>query len=520
MLPVPSPPIRSLDAASSSQPDMDNPKLLLYGLAAVAASWLGKTWYDRSKFARIPAIGSPNALYSYVDAFRFLSRAAAVVQQGYGTHSGNVFRLTAEMGSAPEAELSSMEAVHETLQTDFTMGSDMRLNTYHLTTIRSSLTKNLAPRFPDVHDEIVCAFEDLLALEGKERRLIPVLGTMIDVVARATNRLFIGLPYCRNKEFLKFSVQNTVDIMVGAQIIGMLPTFLRPIIGPFISPRKRNLKTGEGYLRLLVKGRLAMEEEHGSNWEGRPNDLISWLLDAAPPERCTVPSLVLHILSFNMTAILHRWCVLYRLITVRLTHSPNKTFTHAIYDLAAFPEYASAMREEAAHAVRADGWSATALANMHKIDSFLPESQRFNGIHVVNMMRKVMKPGGYQMSDGTLLPPGSFVSVAVRTAHHDPEFYVSPYVFDGFRFSKMRESADAAFKHHFVTTGVDLLSFGLGKHTCPGRFFAVVELKAMLAHVVLNCEVELETEGVRPPDDEFGGMRMPNLRPGVFFRRR
>ncbi|KAJ6608826.1 cytochrome P450 [Mycena sp. CBHHK59/15] len=416
-------------------------------------------------------------------------------------------KLTAEMGSAPEAELSSMEAVHETLQvgtpvssslrafnrifffaakTDFTMGSDMRLNTYHLTAIRSSLTKNLAPRFPDVHDEIVCAFEDLLALEGKERRLIPALGTMIDVVARATNRLFIGLPYCRNKEFLKFSVQNTVDIMVGAQIIGMLPTFLRPIIGPFISPRKRNLKTGEGYLGPLVKERLAMEEEHGANWEGRPNDLISRLLDVAPPEQRTVPGAAYSLVQHGC-------------------YPHYITFTHAIYDLAAFPEYASAMREEAAHAVRGDGWSATALANMHKIDSFLPESQRFNGIHVVDMMREVMKPGGYQMSDGTLLPPGSFVDVAVRAAHHDPEFYVLPYVFDGFRFSKMRESAGAAFKHHFVTTGVDFLSFGLGKHACPGRFFAAVELKAMLAHVVLNYEVERETEGVRPPDDEFGG---------------
>ncbi|KAJ7078772.1 cytochrome P450 [Mycena epipterygia] len=500
---------------------MEKPKLILYGVLAITVSWVAKALYDRPNVSQIPAVGSTSLLWSYVDAFRFLSRATTMVQQGYDQYNAAVFRvpilarwdlvvggakLTAEMGSAPETELSSMEAVHETLQTDYTMGKDMRINTYHLPAIRSSLTKNLAARFPDIHDEIGCAFDDIFALQGTEWKLVPVLSSMIDIVARTTNRLYIGLPYCRNMEYLKFSVQNTVDIMVGAQIIGMLPTALRPLFAPLISRRKRNLKTAVGYLGPLVEERLAMEEKHGADWEGKPNDLISWLLEAASAEQRTIPSLVTRILSLNMAAI----------------HTTSLTFTHALYDLAAYPEYIPAMREEAARAVRDFGWSTAALANMHKIDSFLRESQRLNGIHIVNMMRKVVKPGGYTMSDGTVLPPGAFVSVAARAAHHDPEFYGSPYVFDGFRFAKMREGdgAGEGFKHHFVTTGVDYLAFGLGKHACPGRFFAAVESKAMLAHVVLNYDVKLEAEGVRPPDAEFAGMRLPNMEGRVCVRRR
>lgn len=36
------------------------------------------------------------------------------------------------------------------------------------------------------------------------------------------------------------------------------------------------------------------------------------------------------------------------------------------------------MREEAERAVEKEGWTKAALNNMHKIDSFLRESQRLN----------------------------------------------------------------------------------------------------------------------------------------------
>ncbi|KAJ6511236.1 cytochrome P450 [Mycena vulgaris] len=498
---------------------MNNPLLILSAVAAITISCIATALYGRPNVSRVAAVGSTGLLSSYIDAFRFLANATSMVQQGYDKYPASVFRvpllsrwdlvvggakLIAEMGLASEAELSSMEAVHETVQTDYTMGIDMRVNTFHLAAIRSGSTKNLAARFPDVHDEIACAFEDIFALEGTEWKLAPVLGNTIDIIARSTNRLFIGLPYCRNIEYLKFSVQNTVDIMVAAQVIGMLPVALRPILAPLISRRKRNLKIAIGYLGPLVEERIAMAQNHGPDWEGKPNDLISWLLEAAAPEQRTVPSIVTRVLSLNMAAI----------------HTTSLTFTHALYDLAAFPEYVPSMREEAARAVRDAGWSTAALDNMYKIDSFLRESQRFNGIHIVNMMRKVVKPEGYTMGDGTYLPPGAFVSVAARAAQHDPEFYEEPYVFGGFRFAKMRETEGAAFRHHFVSPGVDYLGFGLGRHACPGRFMASATLKGMLAHVVLNYDVKLEVEGVRPEDKQFAGIRLPNMKGNVWIRRR
>ncbi|KAJ7213645.1 hypothetical protein B0H12DRAFT_1033006, partial [Mycena haematopus] len=64
------------------------------------------------------------------------------------------------------------------------------------------------------------------------------------------------------------------------------------------------------------------------------------------------------------------------------------------------------------------------------------------------------------------------------------------------------------------------LSFGLGKHACPGRFFAVTELKLMLACIYQNYDIKLEHGGVRPPSDWFGTTSGANRVAKVLFRKR
>ena len=54
----------------------------------------------------------------------------------------------------------------------------------------------------------------------------------------------------------------------------------------------------------------------------------------------------------------------------------------------------------------------------------------------------------------------------------------------------------------------------------PGRFFAANELKAMMAHIVLNYDIKFEKEGVRPPNQWLGTVVLPNPTAKVLFRKR
>ncbi|KAJ6556609.1 hypothetical protein DFH09DRAFT_1317927 [Mycena vulgaris] len=135
------------------------------------------------------------------------------------------------------------------------------------------------------------------------------------------------------------------------------------------------------------------------------------------------------------------------------------------------------MREEAERVVQR-GVDQEALGKMHKIDSFLRESQRLNSMASVTMTRKCVAPEGFTFFG--------------RGAH-------------SLRILRQRFLARRAIRLQYtppnrlmVTTWTDHLAFGHGHHVGPGRFFTATELKAMLAHVLLSYDVWAETEGVRP----------------------
>lgn len=107
------------------------------------------------------------------------------------------------------------------------------------------------------------------------------------------------------------------------------------------------------------------------------NDLVSWLLDFAEGDDRTVEALVRRILTLNLAAN-STWMVF-------LPYSPtpkhlkiHQSMTAALYDLAKYPEYMLPMREEAERVVAEQGWTRRSVSDMHRIDSFLRESQRLS----------------------------------------------------------------------------------------------------------------------------------------------
>ena len=124
----------------------------------------------------------------------------------------------------------------------------------------------------------------------------------------------------------------------------------------------------------------------------------------------------------------------------------------------------------------------------------------------------------FTFSDGTTIPRGSTISVSAHNVHFNDKVYEDPLQFDGFRFSKMREGSSK--KVGMVSSSQDHLSFGHGRHVCPGRYFAACELKLMLAHIVMTYDVKLEDEGVRPADMWVMTSCVPNPKANVLLRKR
>ncbi|KAJ7774437.1 cytochrome P450 [Mycena olivaceomarginata] len=378
--------------------------LVLYGVLAVAVlASFRKAFHDR----------------------KFLHHAPDLIQRGYDQYAGGIFRvahlfrweyvvcspkLIKDIAGAPDNVVSFAAGVAERRAKD----------PYHHHAIRTTLTRNLHACFPDVKDEIVCAFNDVLRPRGSECKALPVLPTMMVIVARVSNRLFVGLPLCDFVPINKVYLANNVNYTIGV------------------------------------------------------NDFISWLLDFAEGEERAALPLTVRILVTNMAAI----------------HTSSTAFTYALFDLTTYPEYLLPMREEAERVVKEEGWTKAALNGMVEIDSF--------GNRNASIQDLVQK-------------------------------YDNAAMFDGFRFARERAEHLAnhnrndnqdIFKRHMISTAVDHLPFGTGKHACPGRFFTATELKATMASLIINYDVQAEVEDVRPANKVFDAKITPSATWKVCFRKR
>lgn len=94
------------------------------------------------------------------------------------------------------------------------MGFELYQNPYHINVMRSQLTRNIGVLYPELRDEIITAFDeildlkdngnvfpviknkDLLILDDIEWKSVPALTTIQQIVCRASNRSFVGLPVC------------------------------------------------------------------------------------------------------------------------------------------------------------------------------------------------------------------------------------------------------------------------------------------------------------------------------------
>jgi hypothetical protein len=52
---------------------------------------------------------------------------------------------------------------------------------------------------------------------------VPAFDTMMQIVCRTSNRLFVGLPLCRDPDFIKLNVDYAMDVIIAGQMINMLP---------------------------------------------------------------------------------------------------------------------------------------------------------------------------------------------------------------------------------------------------------------------------------------------------------
>lgn len=275
-----------------------------------------------------------------------------------------------------------------------------------------------------------------------------------------------------------------MSVFVSLVVLRLFPPWTHYILTWLLPTTWR----GHRYIRHAKK--LLVPEIHRRRAvfaENRPiekDNLLSWMMEIAD-EREADPASLAHLeVVMSLASI----------------HTSQMNAVHCLYDLVARPGYVEEIREEIRQVAREDGgwrnWKKTSFTKLWKLDSFMRESQRFNPPTLLSMHRVMLQ--NHQLSDGIILPKGAHVSMAVNAIQNDSEVTPESNVFDGFRYYKLRQKKGEGHLHQFSTTQEKVLNFGHGTYSCPGRFFASLEIKIILVRLIMDFEWKLPVGQGRP----------------------
>jgi cytochrome P450 len=140
-----------------------------------------------------------------------------------------------------------------------------------------------------------------------------------------------------------------------------------------------------------------------------------------------------------------------------------------------------------------------------------------------------MKP--ITLSDGTHLPAGTKIVAPQAGISRDERYFPNADTFDAMRFYNLRmgenerereQSGQVGSGNRWLFTSISdtNINFGAGKHACPGRFFAGMEIKLILAFFLLRYEIRLKKGEERPKSMAYVMTKSPNMTAELEFKRR
>jgi len=285
-----------------------------------------------------------------------------------------------EMKAYPDEQLSIKETIYRNMEGRYT-GIGAYEHKEAIAAIRNDLTRNISKVLTDLQDEVSFALDKQVGDRPQWKEMY-VFGDVLQIVSRLSARTFVGLPLCRDDEWIRVTIDLTVDIIAGVNAVKKYPQWVRPLIGSFL-PEVRRIKQNKTFLQDKIRQTVeAVVRAHKLTGGEKPtaedvsdedvtdenHNLIHWVIrNFKDPSLVTAKEMGLIVEVVAFAAI----------------HTTGMALSHALFDLAAWPYVAKELREEIEAVIAEENYPdrklrKTSLPKLKKLDSFIKESQRMN----------------------------------------------------------------------------------------------------------------------------------------------
>lgn len=153
------------------------------------------------------------------------------------------------------------------------------------------------------------------------------------------------------------------------------------------------------------------------------------------------------------------------------------------------------------------------LGSLPLVESSIREALRLSAGSMT--VREAVEATTLELRSGSwAIRRGDRVCLAPQLTHYDPAVFERPELFRFDRFAP-DASGQPRFELEGERASFALMPFGAGKHTCPGRYFAINEIKILVATLLRRIRLEPVTEalpgfqrrriglGIYPPDRDL-----------------
>ncbi|KAK2596421.1 hypothetical protein N8I77_013312 [Diaporthe amygdali] len=403
------------------------------------------------------------------------------------------FKYLEEMRAIPRSKLNcKMPQIHN-LVPKWTWAEFMYDSDLIVRVLNGQLNRNL-PKYVDIaRSELEYAW-DIEIPQTDEWAEVDIQQIFRRLVSRMSAKVFMGYPACRDQDWINLSIGFTHDMFVAAFTLRMFPPWTHRYIAPLVPARRRmwnQIKTAERIVGNLVKKR----DDARNRGDEVEDTLLGWMMDNGNETETRLGEMAF------------RQCFL----TLASIHTTSVSVSTVLFDLCDHPEWFPVLREEIEQVTAQYGpigehpgmTSRQWIAKLMKMDSFIIEMQRTNPQILLRPQRVAMVP--LTLKDGTTIPQGARVAWAGHHHANDPSILTSdPEAFDPMRSYRKRtayvdEDGENPNKYTAVDqSDMDTLAFGYGGQACPGRYFAIGEIKLVLSRMLVQFDFAYPKGKSRP----------------------
>ncbi|EDP49182.1 hypothetical protein KXX16_003034 [Aspergillus fumigatus] len=355
-----------------------------------------------------------------------------------------------------------------------------------------ALNKELVHLTPSLSEEAMNCLQTRWT-DSTEWHGVSIPETVLALIAQMTTRALLGPELCRNPEWLDIAKSFTTNRAIAVAAVQSWPSFLQPVIHWFLPPCRALRRQIQCARNIILP---ALERERRAYCSDQPTKREF--------------SNLVFIDQYAKGARYDATMAQLRIIAVAF-QTTSDLVEKVIARLCKHPELIEPLREEVVSVVGNRGLHRHSLRKLTLMESVMKETQRLEPAVIIGMFRLAKEK--VTLKDGTVVPKGTNIAFA-NDLRFDPEMYLEPETFDGYRFQRMREDPAKIDLAPFTKTRMSHLAFGHGKHACPGRFLACDEAKLILCHILLNYDIRA-VEG-SPPELRARGMFV-QLDPGAMM---